>query len=104
MWNRLRKRPADPPASRCAQHEVDHLGEGAIHQLEVALEVKIVGEIELADTGGIAAAPQILEQQSVVEIGAAGHPVPAAPPDENLSSNSGCSALWVDPPSCPGHD
>ncbi|MNX71771.1 hypothetical protein D3C86_1030980 [compost metagenome] len=44
------------------QHEVDHLGEGAIHQLEVALEVKIVGEIELADAGGIAAAPQIFKQ------------------------------------------
>ncbi len=51
-----------------AQHEVDHFGEGAIHQLKVALEVKIVGEIELADAGGIAAAPQILEQQRVVEV------------------------------------
>ncbi len=51
-----------------AQHEVDHLGEGAIHQLEVAFEVQIVGEIELADAGRIAAATEILEQQGVVEV------------------------------------
>src|SRR5690606_18831788 len=51
-----------------AQHEVDHLGERAIHQLEVAFEVKIVGEIEFADTGRIAAAPQILEQRHVIEV------------------------------------
>lgn len=45
-----------------AQHKVDYLGEGAIHQFEIAFEVKIVGEIELADTGSIAAAPKILKQ------------------------------------------
>lgn len=30
--------------------------------------MKIVGEVELADAGGIAAATQILEQERVVEI------------------------------------
>lgn len=51
-----------------AQHKVDYLGEGAIHQFEIAFEVKIVGEIELADAGGIAAAPKILKQERVVEV------------------------------------
>lgn len=51
-----------------AEHEAQHLAETAVDQLEVALEGQIVGHVELADPGCIAAAAEILEQQRVVEL------------------------------------
>jgi hypothetical protein len=42
--------------------------QAAVEQLEVALELQIVGEVELADPGGIAAAAQVFEQQGVIQL------------------------------------
>ncbi|MNV77327.1 hypothetical protein D3C71_1707390 [compost metagenome] len=49
------------------QHESQHLGQAVAHGLEVVLERQIVGQVQLADARGIAAAAQVLEQQGVVQ-------------------------------------
>ncbi|MNT63116.1 hypothetical protein D3C72_2009010 [compost metagenome] len=50
------------------KHEPEDLRQRAVDDLEVLLEGQVVGQIELADAGGIAGAAEILEQQGVVEI------------------------------------
>ncbi len=54
--------------TRVIEHEAQHMRQAAVEQLEVALELQIVGEVELADARGIAAAAQVFEQQGVVQL------------------------------------
>jgi hypothetical protein len=51
-----------------ADDEPEDLGETAVNQLEVAFEIQIIREIEFADARGIAATPEILQQERVIEI------------------------------------
>jgi hypothetical protein len=53
--------------SGMGQHEAERLRQAAVDQLEIALEDPIIGKIELADAGGIAAAADVLQEQGVVE-------------------------------------
>ena len=51
-----------------AEHEAQHLRQAVLDDLVVALELQIVGQIELADARGVAAAAQVLQQQGVVQL------------------------------------
>ena len=53
--------------SGMGEHEAKRLRQAAIDLLEVMFELDVVGQIELADPRGIAAAAQILEQQRVIQ-------------------------------------
>jgi hypothetical protein len=53
--------------------EAQHLRQAVVEQLGVALEVVIVGDVELADPRGIAAAAEIFQEQRVVEVGELRH-------------------------------
>jgi len=50
------------------EDEAERLRQAAVDGLEVALEGQIVGQIEPADAGRIAAAAEILQQQRVVQL------------------------------------
>ena len=51
-----------------AEHETRHLRRvAAADLLEVTLEAQVVGQVQLADARGIAAATQVLEQQRLVQ-------------------------------------
>ena len=50
------------------EHEPQGLGQAAVDRLEVALEGQIVGQIELADAGRVAAAAEVLQQQRVIKL------------------------------------
>ena len=50
------------------EDEAQHLRQAVVELLEVPLEIEIVGQIELADARGVAAAAEILQQQRVVEV------------------------------------
>ena len=54
------------------EHEAEHVGQSVAHGLVVAPEGEIVGQVELADARGVAAAAEVLEQQRVVEIAQGG--------------------------------
>jgi hypothetical protein len=51
-----------------AKDKAKGLGEAAVKLFDIALEDEVVGQIELADTGGIAAAAEILQKQCVIEL------------------------------------
>ena len=53
--------------SRVRQHETQRLRQTAVDILEVVFEGEVVGQIELADARGVAAAAEVLEQQRVIE-------------------------------------
>ena len=53
--------------SGMGEHEAKRLRQAAVDLLEVVFELDVVGQIELADPRGIAAAAQILQQQRVVQ-------------------------------------
>ena len=50
------------------EHEAEHLRQAVAHGLEIALEIQIVGEIELADASRVAAAAEVLQQQCVRQL------------------------------------
>jgi hypothetical protein len=50
------------------QHETQGLRQAAADGLGVTFEGEVVGQIELTDTRGIAAAAQILHQQCVIQL------------------------------------
>lgn len=56
------------PQARVPDHEVQHLRQRTVHELEVALEAQVVRQIELTDPRRVGAAPQILQQQGVVQL------------------------------------
>ena len=62
--------PFDEPQARAGvtDDEFQHPAKAAVDPLEVVLEAEVIGQVELADPGGIAAAAQILQQQRVVEL------------------------------------
>jgi len=51
-----------------AEDEAQHLRQAFADELEIALELQVVGEVELADAGRVAAAAQVLEQQRLVQL------------------------------------
>ncbi|WP_304941565.1 hypothetical protein [Marinobacterium rhizophilum] len=51
-----------------AHDELKYLGQAAVDCFEVVLEAQVVGGIKLADARGIAAAPQVLQQQGVIQL------------------------------------
>lgn len=50
------------------QHEAQRLRQTAVDELEVLLKGEIVGKIQFADAGRVAAAAEILHEESVVEL------------------------------------
>jgi hypothetical protein len=49
--------------------EAQRGGEAAVDGFETALEADVVGEIERADSRGVATAAEVLEEQGVIEVG-----------------------------------
>ena len=71
-----RRGPAFRPV--CASTKRSISRQAAVDRLEVALEAQVVGQVELADARGVAAAAEVLEQQRVVELASdrlAGRPI-----------------------------
>ncbi len=54
--------------TRMGEDEMQNLRQAFVQRLEVALEGEVIGQKELADTGGIAGAADVLQQQHVIEI------------------------------------
>ena len=54
-------------AAGLLKHETQHLRHIGAHQLVVVLEALVVGEIQLADARGVAAAPEVFQQQRVIQ-------------------------------------
>jgi len=50
------------------EDKAQHLRQAVAHRLEVALEGQVVGQVQLADARGVAAASQVLQQQRVVQL------------------------------------
>jgi hypothetical protein len=57
-----------PMRARMREHEAQNLGQALADMLEIALEREIVGQIELADARGVAAAAKIFQQNRIVKI------------------------------------
>ena len=73
--------------------------------LKSRLKAEVVGEVELADARGVAAAAEILQEQRVVEVGSISSRVEADAPGRHAcrSSSSGRHARAAAPRSCPAH-